>query len=142
VPRARSVVSSLLAWAVLGIFWLIVTRGFHPTRALAIVVTASLIGAYASAAYINHLVLIPRYFGTRRYRQYVLWLLAAMASLTAVALTVIRTSYVRAWGPDPDPHGLYKHFAIDFVGMVVHVALAAAVVWLVRNRPSARRPES
>jgi hypothetical protein len=123
----------------LGVFWFIVTRGFHPTRALAILVTASLIGAYASAAYINHLVLVPRFVKAGRYRQYATWLLVTMAVLTAVALAVIRISYVRAGFPDPDPNGLYKHYGIDFFGMLVHVALAAAVVWLVsRSRAMAR----
>lgn len=50
-----------------------------------------------------------------------------MAALTAAALTLIRVSYSRALGPDPEPNGLFKHYAIDFFGMAVHVAAAAAI---------------
>jgi len=33
-----------------------------------------------------------------------------MLALTAAALAVIRVSYVKTLGPDPDPLGVYKHF--------------------------------
>ena len=35
------------------------------------------------------------------------------------------------WGPDADPNGAYKHFAIDLFGMAVHLGVAALVVWMV-----------
>jgi len=35
---------------------------------------------------------------------------------TGLALTVIRLSYFKALGPDPDPNGVYRHCAIDFTG--------------------------
>ena len=53
-----------------------------------------------------------------------------MIALTAMAVTIIRVSYIRSLGPDPDPNGLYVHFAIDFAGMVGHVLMAAGVVWV------------
>jgi hypothetical protein len=56
-----------------------------------------------------------------------------VAVLTAAALAVIRVSYVKAVGPDPDPLGVYKHYAIDFLGVLVHVAAAVLVVWVVRR---------
>lgn len=56
-----------------------------------------------------------------------------MAILTASALAVIRAAYLLIWGPDADPLGLYKHYAIDLFGMVVHVSAAALVVWLVKH---------
>jgi hypothetical protein len=119
---------SLIAWLAVAAFWLVATRNHHPTWLLAVIVTASLIVAYASAAYVNHLVLIPRYAKTRHYGRYVLWLLATMAVFTGVALTIIRASYSALQGPDPDPYGAYIHYGIDFFGMVVHVVGAAAVV--------------
>ena len=53
-----------------------------------------------------------------------------MALLTAVGLGIIRLSYLMTFGPDADPYGVYKHYAIDLFGMVVHVGAAALVVWL------------
>ena len=46
-------------------------------------------------------------------------------------LAVIRVSYTKMWGPDADPNGAYKHFAIDLFGMAVHLGVAALVVWMV-----------
>ena len=112
----------VLCWAALWVFWFFVTRGFHPNVFLAVLVTTTLLCAYAAAIYANQLVLVPRYSRTRRYGAYWADLLATMAVLTAVALAIIRTTYLRALGPDPDPNGLYHHYAIDFCGMGVHVA--------------------
>ena len=129
---------SLVAWLAVGVFWLIATRSFHPTWMLAVTTTSALVGAYASAAYLNHLGLIPRYLDLERYWTYALMLLATMLGLTGLALSVIRISYLRVVGPDSDPNGLYKHFGIDLFGMAVHLALATAVVWMVQ-RALARR---
>jgi len=106
---------------------------FHPTLGLAFIPTASLVLAFALAAYFNHLVLIPGYWDARRYGTYAATLLVTMALPTAAALAVIRTSYVRTLGPDPDPNGVYVHFAIDFFGMLMHVAAATVLVWAVRR---------
>ncbi len=59
-----------------------------------------------------------------------------MAMFTVIALAFIRISYFELFGPDADPYGVYKHFAIDFFGMLVHVAIAALIVW--STRPFAR----
>ena len=131
--RSSSIVVSLLAWAGVWAFWLIVTRDFHPTWALALVVTTSLIIAYATAAYLNHLVLIPRLWSKGRRGQYVLALLLTMVFLNAVALTVIRVAYTQWWGTDPDPYGIPRHFTIDLFGMAVHLTLAAVIVALWRR---------
>jgi hypothetical protein len=129
LTRSQGIRWSLVAWLAVGIFWLLVTRAFHPTWVLAVIVTSSLVCAYAAASYINHLALVPKYFSAGRYGMYAAAVLATMALLTALALTIIRISYFEALGPDPDPNGLYIHFAIDFTGMLVHVAAAASVVW-------------
>lgn len=52
-----------------------------------------------------------------------------MAMFTAIVLAIIRISYFKLFGPDVDPYGAYRHFAIDFFGMMVHVAAAALLVW-------------
>ena len=55
-----SPVAALMAWVAVWIFWLTTTRTFHPTFGLAVIVTTSLVVAYALAAALNHRVLLPR----------------------------------------------------------------------------------
>ncbi|AMV24763.1 hypothetical protein VT84_10230 [Gemmata sp. SH-PL17] len=122
-----------LVWVIVGLFWYVTTRDFHLTTELAVIVTASLVVAFAVAVDVNHLVLIPRYWRSRRYGTYAAFLFGTMAILTAIALTVIRVSYFRLHGPDADPYGMYKHFVIDLFGVAVHVAAAAGIVWIWRR---------
>ncbi len=133
MSRGPAIGWSAVAWLLLGVFWFVITRNFHPTRALAVLTTTSLVVAYALAAYFNHLVLIPAYLQRGQWGRYVACLLATMVVLTALALAVIRISYFRIWGPDADPNGAYKHFGIDLFGMAVHLLLAAAVVWALQR---------
>jgi hypothetical protein len=134
----RCVWLSVLAWIGVWLFWLVTTRGFHPTFTLAVIVTTSLIGVYAAAAYVNHLILIPRFWRTGRRVRYSAWLVVMMLLLTAAALSVIRMSYAQLWRLDPEHDGVCKHFAIDLFGMAVHLAAAAGIVWAFR-RVSPRR---
>jgi len=122
------VVTTSLVWAGVWAFWFVTTESHHPTRTLALIVTTCLVVAYAVAAYLNHLVLIPRYWRSRRFGRYAGWLGLSMILLTAAALTLIRVAYFRLWGPDADPNGAVKHFAIDLFGMAVHLIAVAVVV--------------
>lgn len=131
VTQFRAIVLSLVAWVGVWAFWLALTNDYHPTRTLAVIVTTSLVVAYAAAAYVNHLVLVPRFWASHRRVRYLCWLAATMVVLNAAALAVIRMSYTELWGPDADPNGAYKHFAIDLFGMAVHLGVAALVVWTV-----------
>ena len=129
---------SLAAWVGVWAFWLTLTRDFHPSLSHAVVGTTSLVVAYATAAYINHLVLVPRLWAAGRRWRYAALLVGTMALLTGVALAVIRVAYLAWSGPDADPNGVYKHYAIDLFGMAVHLGVAALVVWVVgRYRRSA-----
>jgi hypothetical protein len=128
MTRAYGIGGSLVAWLAVGGFWLITTRGFHPTWGLAVIATSTLVSVYAAAAYVNHLVLIPRYWRAGRYREYPAALGITMAVLTAVGLAVIRTCYFMTLGPDPDPNGVYVHYGIDFIGMAFHLIIAAGVI--------------
>jgi hypothetical protein len=119
---------SLFAWTAVWGFWLTLTHGFHPTFLLAVIVTSSLVGVYAVASYLNHLVLVPLLCSRGIGWNYLIAIFAVMAVLTAIGLGMIRLSYLVTWGPDPDPYGLYKHYAIDLFGMAVHVGLAALIV--------------
>jgi hypothetical protein len=130
MTRARGIGWSLAGWLAVGAFWLIATRNFHPSWALAAVTTGALVCAYAAAFYVNHFGLLPRYWRAGRYGSYAAALAVTMASLTAAALTVVRACYVWALGPDPEPNGLYVHYGIDLFGMAVHLLGAETVAWL------------
>jgi hypothetical protein len=139
VTTSRLLAASILAWIVVWAFWLATTPTFHPTFTLAVIVTTSLVAAYAVAAYVNHFVLVPRLWVDGRRGRYAVWLSATMCLLTAGALAVIRVSYLKLWGPDADRYGAYKHFAIDLFGMAVHVGAAAVIVRFVRRFAAGRR---
>ena len=140
--RPWLLVVSVLAWFCVWAFWLATTHDFHPTFALALIVTTSLVAAYAAAAYINHLVLVPWLWAVGRRWQHAAWLAATMVLLTAVALAAIRVSYRGLWGPDTDPNGAYKHYAIDLFGMGAHVGAVALIVWVARRISVGHRREA
>ncbi len=119
-------------------FWLALTHQFHPTFTLALIVSTSLTVAFAAASYVNHYVLVPRFWALGRPIHYACWLATTMAVLTAIALAIIRTSYFVMHGPDADPHGAIKHYLIDFFGMIVHVTLAALIVRATRSWTGAK----
>ena len=56
----RGVLWAFLACGGVWVFWFATTRAFRPTQTLAVIVTTCLVFAYA-AAFVNHLILIPRY---------------------------------------------------------------------------------
>ena len=132
MQERRWIALSLVAWGVVWAFWLVATRRSHPSLTLAVIVTTALVAAYAAAAYVNHLALIPRLWRSGHRGGYMAWLAVVMVTLTASALLVIRVAYLRSLGPDPDPNGVYKHFAIDLCGMAVHLAAAMAIVGAIR----------
>lgn len=132
MQERRWLASSVVAWGGVWAFWLAATRRFHPSLTLAILVTTALVAAYAAAAYVNHLALIPRLWRPGDRVGYLAWLTVVMATLTASALVVIRIAYLMLMGPDSDPHGVYKHFAIDLGGMAAHLAAAMAVVGAIK----------
>ena len=131
--RRQLVGFSFLAWICVWGFWLGLTHRFHPTFSLAVIVTTALVIAYAIAAYANHFTLIPRLWRTGRRLEYAAILIVMMVALTGIALAVIRFAYFEVAGPDPDPKGVYKHFAIDLFGMAVHLGAAVAVVRISRG---------
>ena len=124
--------ASMLGWLLVWGFWLTTTGRYHPTSGLAVIVTTSLVVAFAAASYCNHLILVPRLAAREKRWASAFSLVATMVLWTLAALCIIRISYHQLVGPDSDPNGSYKHFAIDLTGMVLHVAIAAAIVWLIR----------
>ena len=95
-------------------------------------VTASLMLACAVTSYIHHLYLIPKYWRTERYIMHAALLVTTMLVLTAIALAVIKVSYLYVFGPYPVNHW-YIDYAIDFFGIAVHVLLAMAAVAVFRR---------
>ena len=128
MKRRTKITLSLIVWVGVWGFWVLTTRKFHPTVHLAFIVTTALVAAYATAAYLNHLVLLPALWNAGKRWQYLATLVTIMVTLTVAALALIRLCYRQSLGPDPDPSGVYKHFAIDFGGMVVHLLGAAGVM--------------
>jgi hypothetical protein len=112
---------------------LVATRRSHPSLSLAVIVTTALVAAYAAAAYVNHFALIPRLWRPGNRAGYVVALTVMMVALTAMALAVIRVAYLRLAGPDPDPRGVYKHFAIDLCGMGLHLVAVAAILGVIKG---------
>lgn len=138
---------SLIVWFMVWLFWLAMTHQFHPMLILAVIVTTCLVLAYAVESYLNQLLLIPKYWRAGRRWEYALWLSLSMTLLTAGALAAIRISYLKLWGADADPYGVYKHFAIDLFGMIVHVSVSNLAVqafngWFSPNRPHHPEPSS
>ena len=131
---------TIMAWAGVWAFWLATTRAYHPTSTLAVIVTTSLVVAYAAAAYVNHLALIPRYARAGRWGAYLAWLGLTMTTFTAAALAIIRAAYFQLWGPDADPNGAVKHFAIDLGGMAAHLVAVASIVGAARWLSPTPRP--
>lgn len=133
--KSRRFLMPCLAWIGIWLFWLVATYRFHPTFSLALIVTSSLVAAYATASFVNHMALMPLLLAKQRRWFYSASLIATMAVLTAGALAIIRVSYLKQCGPDADPYGVYKHYVIDLLGMAVHVSAAAAI-----NRRLTRAP--
>lgn len=132
MTRSQTIGLTLFGWSVVSLFWLVATRDFHPTKTLAIVVTCTLMLAYAAAAYVHHLYLIPKYFQTRRFVVHACLLLSTMVLLTAAALAIIRVSYLYIFGPYPVNYW-YIDYALDFFGMAVHLVLAMVVLSLFKR---------
>jgi len=116
--------------------WFVVTRNRHPTVGLAVITTSAIVVAYAVAAYLHHLILIPRFLRTGRRVAYAGLLAIVMVLLTGAALVVIRAAYERVVGPEPDPVRTWvTHFGIDLFGMAVHLLAAAAFVRIATRSP-------
>ncbi len=110
----------LTIWLAVTLFWLIATYRFHPTLLLAIIVTLSLMLCYAIVIFIDWFHLQKRFAIHQKRSRYLGELASTMLAATAIALAIIRVSYFSLVGPDSDPWGFPKHFAIDLFGLIVH----------------------
>jgi hypothetical protein len=132
VTRSQAIAWSVVAWVAVWAFWLTTTRGYHATWPLATIAITALVGSYAAASYVNHLLLVPRFLRNGKYLRHVSSLIGIMMFFTAAALAVLRLFYVKILGPFP-VRPWYEDYAIDLFGMVVHVLAAACVVWVFKR---------
>lgn len=142
IIKTISIRGQILLWLILLAFWIAFSIDYHPTLVIDVIVTSVLLVAYASAIYLNHLILIPRFFRSHSYLQYFGGLLVSMAALTFLALFAIRATYFSLW--DPNQIGDYwQHYALDLFGMIVHVAAAALLLWIISRikRPTMEKLE-
>lgn len=134
-PRPHRLTATHAAvWLAVFLFWLFVTRGFHPTLAIAMLATAVLVAAFALAVYANDLFLLPRLARRRLWLRYALSLLLVVVILDLAAVLLIQFIYDQLWGPDPLRYGFWFNMASDGAGIILHLALAAGILWFVRSR--------
>ena len=122
----------LAVWLGVFAFWLLVTRQYHPTPALAVLATAVLVSASALAVYVNNLLLLPRFARRHLWWQYAAALLATVAILDLLAVPLIQFLYDWLWGPDPRRFGFWFNVLSDGSIIVVHVVVATLVMWIAK----------
>jgi hypothetical protein len=143
--RLNSVFWQGLAWVVLWGFWVIVSKDNHPSFRLNAIATGFLAATFAAAVHANHLRLIPRFWNQGRYAAYTLALLLVMGTLALACTLAIHLVYDFLQGPDPLRFGFWANYAMEFVGVAIHVAAVAGGVWLatlLRNRPALPVPSA
>jgi hypothetical protein len=140
---SRRIILHLGLWSGVFAFWLFVTRSYHPTLTVAAAATAVLVSAFALAVYINALFLRPRFAKRRLWLRYVATLLATIAVLDLIAVLLIQLLYDLAGVPREVRYGFRFNMESDGAGIILHVAAAMFVMWVVkhlRRKRAARQP--
>jgi hypothetical protein len=126
IPAKRIAQHSLL-WALLFLFWFLISRDHHPTLLIDALATGVLVAVTAACVYINRLVLRPRFAGHRRLWQYAAELLAAIVVADVVAVVVIQSIYDTLWGTDPLRYGFLTNVLYEAGFIAVHLVGAWVV---------------
>ncbi|HEV7902441.1 MAG TPA: hypothetical protein VGO96_01265 [Pyrinomonadaceae bacterium] len=132
----------MAVWSGVFAFWLIVTRGHHPTLTIAASSTAVLVSSFALAVYANHLFLLPTFARQRFWLRYAVALSATIVLLDLMAVLLVQFIYDRLWGADPLRYGFWFNMASDGFGIVVHLVAAMLAVWVagfIRRSASAQQ---
>jgi high-affinity Fe2+/Pb2+ permease len=140
---SRRIILHLCVWLGVFAFWLFVTRTHHPTLIVAASATAVLVSAFALAVYVNSLFLRPRFAKRRLWLRYLAALLAAVAILDLFAVLLIQLLYDFAGVPREGRYGFWFNMASDGAGIILHVAAAMLVTWVLkhlRRRSAAQQP--
>jgi hypothetical protein len=127
----HTVPAQAVSWGALWGFWVVVSRHNHPNLMLNAIASALLVATFAGAVYLNHLRLIPRLWGTRRFAAYGAALLLVMGVLALACTAAIHVVYDMLQGPDPARFGFWANFGMEFGLVAFHVAVVAAGVWLI-----------
>jgi hypothetical protein len=122
----------VVIWSGVFTFWLLATRGHHPTLTIALSATAILVAAFALAVYINGIFLLPRFAHRRLWLQYAVSLFLTVAVLDLSAVMLIQFIYDYLWGPDPLRYGFWFNVASEGVLIIIHLAAAMGIMWLAR----------
>ncbi len=132
-----TVPAQVCSWVALWGAWIALSRWNHPTLLLDAVASALLVLMFAGAAYANHLLLIPRFWGPRRYGTYGALLLGVLGAFALACTAAIHVAYDGLWGPDPARFGSWANLGMEFGLEAAHVGLIAAGVGMVgRVRPA------
>jgi hypothetical protein len=129
----RRIILHLGLWAGVFSFWLFFTRWHHPTLIVAASATAVLVSSFALAVYINSLFLQPRFAKRRLWLQYAAGLLATIAVLDLFAVLLIQLLYDFAGVPREVRYGFLFNMASDGAGIILHVAAAMFIMWVVKH---------
>jgi hypothetical protein len=127
----QRVILHAFIWLAVFALWLFATSQFHPTWTIAVCATAILVSASALAVYLNALVLRPRF--ARSWPKYALALFVTVALLDLAAVLSIGAVYDWLWRPDPLRFGFWFNVLSDGFIIVLHLSVAALVVWLARR---------
>ena len=128
----RRITLHLAVWWAVFLFWLVVTRQYHPTLIIAVSVTIILVSSFVLAVYVNSLFLVPRFARQRRWLRYLLSVLATILVLDLGAVLLIQFIYDKLWGADPLRYGFWFNLATDGFGIAVHVVAAMVMMWVAR----------
>lgn len=121
-------------WLGVLFFWLVATRQYHPTLAIAVSATTVLVLASALAVYINSLFLLPKFARRHLWWRYAATLAAAIIVLDLIAVPAIQSIYDLLWHPDPLRFGFWFNLMSDGFIIALHVAIATGLVWAIRSR--------
>lgn len=117
-----------LPWFVLWVGWSVATRGAHSSTALAWTCTGILMITYALT-----FELYRRRWSRGSWRRGLGLAALALAPATAAAVALISLCYGPLLGPFP-ARPWFENLGLDYVGGVVHVGVAAAVLAWRRRR--------
>jgi hypothetical protein len=135
----QRVVLHIVIWTGVFAFWLLLTRGHHPTWLVAASATAALVSAFALAVYVNSFFLWPEFAKRRLWWQYIVLLFATVLILDLVAVHLIQLIYDWLWGTDAGRYSFWFNMASDGAGIIVHLIAAMGVMWITghlrRSRP-------
>lgn len=130
MPRISAHV--LIWFAVLGL-WVAASTNHHPTLLINVLATSVLVGASATAVYVNAALLWPRFLRRRSGWRYGLELLGLVSAMDVAAVLIIQALYDGLWGPDPSRYGLGTNLLYEAIFIGLHLGVATAVLALARR---------